>query len=73
MFFMYHASIRHWDMKWLFYPSHPQLDEERQLVLIPKESLNIRERKSSRLVRKYLIRWRNLLVEDSMWEGDWIL
>jgi hypothetical protein len=52
----------------------PPLDEEGQLVLIPEEILDVRERKlRSRVIREYLIRWRDLPVEDATWEGDQIL
>jgi hypothetical protein len=44
------------------------LDEEGQLVLIPKEILEVRERRlRSRVVRDFLIRWRDLPVEDATW------
>jgi hypothetical protein len=41
------------------------------LVLIPKEILDVRERRlRSGMIREYLIRWRDLPVEDATWEGD---
>jgi hypothetical protein len=47
----------------------PPLDEEGQLVLIPKEILDVRERRLRRkVIREFLIRWRDLPVEDAMWE-----
>jgi hypothetical protein len=52
----------------------PPLDEEGQLVLIPEEILEVRERRlRSRVIREFLIRWRDLPVEDATWEGDQIL
>jgi hypothetical protein len=53
----------------------PPLDEEGQLVLVPEEVLEVpRERKlCNRVIREYLIRWRDFPVEDAMWEGDQIL
>jgi hypothetical protein len=44
------------------------------LVLIPEEILDVRERRlRSRVIREFLIRWRDLPVEDATWEGDQIL
>jgi hypothetical protein len=52
----------------------PPLDEEGQLVLIPEDILDVRERRlRSRVIKEFLIRWRDLPVEDAMWEGDQIL
>lgn len=45
----------------------PSLDEEGQLVLDLEEVLDIKERKlRNRVIKEYLIRWRNFLVEDVM-------
>jgi len=50
------------------------LDEVGQLVLIPEEILDVREiRLRSRVIIEFLIRWRDLPVEDVTWEGDHIL
>jgi hypothetical protein len=52
----------------------PPLDEEGQLVLILEEILDVKERiLRSRVIREFLIRWRDLSVEDATWEGDHIL
>jgi hypothetical protein len=50
------------------------LDEEGQLVLVPEEVLEVREKKlHNRVIQEYLIRCRDLSAEDSMKEGDQIL
>jgi hypothetical protein len=52
----------------------PSLDEEGQLVLVPEEVLEVRERKLwNRVIRKYLVRWRELPAEDATWESEQIL
>jgi len=44
------------------------------LVLIPEEILDVWERKlRSKVIKENLIRWRDLPVEDAMWEADRIL
>jgi hypothetical protein len=49
----------------------PPLNEERKLVLIPKDILDVRERiLRSRVIREFLIMWKDLPVEDATWEGD---
>jgi hypothetical protein len=49
----------------------PPLDEEGQLVLIPEEILQVHERKlRNRVIREYLVKWKELLVEDATWEGE---
>lgn len=48
----------------------PPLDEEGQLELNPEDILDVRERRlRSRVIREYLVRWRDLPVEDATWEG----
>jgi len=52
----------------------PPLDEEEQLMLVPKEVLEVREKRlRNRVIREYLIIWRDLATEDAMWESDHIL
>ena len=52
----------------------PPLDEEGHLVLIPEEILDTRERSlRRRTIKEYLVRWRNLPIEDATWEGEQIL
>lgn len=47
----------------------PPLDEEGQLVLIPKEIIDFRERSlRRRTIREYLVKWKNLPAEDATWE-----
>jgi hypothetical protein len=49
----------------------PPLDEERQLILILKEVLETRERKLRNMsIKEYLIKWKNLPIEDATWEGE---
>jgi hypothetical protein len=50
------------------------MDEEGQLILIPKEVLETRERKLRNMsIKEYLIKWKNLPIEDATWEGEQIL
>jgi hypothetical protein len=43
-------------------------------VWVLEEVLEVRERKlRNRVIREYLIRWRDLPVEDVTWESDQIL
>jgi hypothetical protein len=49
----------------------PPMDEEGQLVLILEEILEVRERKiRKRSIREYLVKWKNLPMEDATWEGE---
>ncbi|XP_057858312.1 uncharacterized protein LOC131067364 [Cryptomeria japonica] len=52
----------------------PPLDEEGQLVLIPEEILDFKECSlRKRTIREYLVKWKNLPMEDATWESDEIL
>ena len=52
----------------------PPLNEEGKLILEPAEILKVREKfLRNRIVREYLVRWRHLLLDDAMWEGEDIL
>jgi hypothetical protein len=52
----------------------PPLDEEGQLILIPEEVLEVREKRlRKRSIRKYLIKWKNLPIEDATWESEQVL
>ena len=49
----------------------PTLDEEEKLVLQPEAIINIRERRlRSRIIKEYLIKWKNCLEEDASWETE---
>jgi hypothetical protein len=49
----------------------PYLDEEGQLVLIPEEILEVQEKKlRKKRIREYLVKWKNLPIEDATWEGE---
>jgi hypothetical protein len=49
----------------------PPMDEEGQLVLIPEEILEVREKKlRKRSIKEYLIRWKDLPIEDATWESE---
>jgi hypothetical protein len=44
----------------------PPLDEEGKLVLVPEELLEVREKRlRKRVIREYLISWRDLPLEDA--------
>ena len=52
----------------------PHTNDEGHLVLQPEAILDTREKHlRSRVVKEYLIRWRNLPDEDATWEGEKIL
>lgn len=47
----------------------PPLDKEGQLVLIPKEIIDVRERSlRRRTIKEYLVKWRNLPIKDATWK-----
>jgi hypothetical protein len=47
------------------------LDEEGKLVLVPEEVLEVRGKKlRNRVIREYLVRWRELPAEDATWESE---
>ena len=49
----------------------PPLDKEGQLVLVPEEILQERERKlRSRVIQEFLVKWKDLPIEDATWEGE---
>lgn len=46
------------------------LNEEGNLVLDPKNIMDASKRKlRKRVIREYLVKWRNLPIEDATWEG----
>ncbi len=52
----------------------PPLDDEGKLILVPEGILDSRERVlCRRTTREYLVKWRNLPVEDATWENEQIL
>ena len=52
----------------------PPLDDEGLLVLIPKRIIQVRERKlQNRVIQGYLVKWKELPIEDATWEGEKVL
>lgn len=52
----------------------PPLDDEDKLILIPEAILDFREKQlRSRVIRDYLIKWKDLPIEDATWESEEIL
>ena len=52
----------------------PPLDDEGLLVLILVRILQVQERKlRNRVIREYLVKWKELPMEDSTWEGEQVL
>lgn len=50
------------------------LDEEGKLILVLEVIIDTKERTlHRRKIKEYLVKWRNLLVEDATWECDQIL
>ena len=44
------------------------------MILIPKEVLEVREKRlRKRNIREYLIKWKNLPIEDATWENEQVL
>jgi len=49
----------------------PTLDEEGRIVLEPEAIIATRERRlRSRIIKEYLIKWKNLPEEDAAWESE---
>ena len=49
----------------------PTLDEEGKLVLEPQAIINIGKRRlCSRIIKKYLIKWKSCPEEDASWETE---
>jgi hypothetical protein len=49
----------------------PPMDEEGQLVLVPEEIMGVREKRLwKRSIKEYLIRWKDLPIEDATWENE---
>ena len=52
----------------------PPLDDEGKLILIPEAILDFREKQlRGRVIREYLIKWKDLPIEDATWESEEIL
>jgi hypothetical protein len=52
----------------------PPLDEEGQLILILEDVLEVVEKRlRNRSIKEYLIKWKNLPIEDASWEGEHVL
>jgi hypothetical protein len=52
----------------------PPLDEEGQLILVPEEILEVREKRlRKRSIKEYLVKWKNLPIEYATWEGEQVL
>ena len=55
-------------------PELPPLDKEGQLVLVLEEILQERQRKlRSRVVKEFMVKWKDLPIEDATWEGEQVL
>ena len=49
----------------------PPLDDEEKLVLVPEAIIDFKERNLRQCtIREYLVKWKDLLVEDSTWENE---
>jgi hypothetical protein len=47
------------------------MDKKGQLVLILEEILEVREKRlRKRSIKEYLIRWKDLPIEDATWETE---
>ena len=47
----------------------PDLDKEGKLILEPEAIIKIREQRlRTRMIKKYLIKWKNCPEEDASWE-----
>jgi hypothetical protein len=52
----------------------PPLDEEGKLILIPEEILEVREKNlRRRSIKEYLVKWKDLPIEDATWESEQVL
>jgi hypothetical protein len=52
----------------------PPLAEQGQLVLVLEEILEVREKKlHRRSIKEYLIKWKDLPIEDATWENEQVI
>lgn len=73
---VFHVSClkKAWGQHAVTSPELPPLNEEGNLVLVPEGIADWRERKlRNKVIREYLIKWKDLPVEDAIWEGEEIL
>jgi hypothetical protein len=50
------------------------MDEEGQLVLILEKILEVQEKRlRKRSIKEYLIRWKDLPIDDSTWENEQVV
>jgi hypothetical protein len=50
------------------------LDEEGQLILILEEILEVREKNlRRRSIKKYLVKWKDLPIEDATWDSEQVI
>jgi hypothetical protein len=50
------------------------LDEEGRIILDPKAIIATREKRlRSRIIKEYMIKWKNLLEENIAWESEHFL
>lgn len=48
----------------------PPLNDEGKLILEPETMLDVREKRlRNKIIPKYLVKWKNLPIEDTTWEG----
>ena len=48
----------------------PMLDDEERIIFEPKYIITTRERRlRTRVIKEYLIKWKNLSEEDATWES----
>jgi hypothetical protein len=49
----------------------PMLDDEGRIILEPEAIIATREKRlHSRVIKEYLIKWKNLPEEDATWESE---
>ena len=52
----------------------PPLDDEGKLILVSESILDSREKQlRRRVIKEYLVKWKDLPIEDATWEGEVIL